>query len=86
MTQTLRMRIRHLLVKYIFHEHIFSDLFCLVQFPCRFEIKPIEAPFAIIFFQTCVCFGMFYCRLFIISRFRVDLDPGSENLEEKRFR
>jgi hypothetical protein len=30
MTQTLRVRIRSLLVKYIFHENIFSDLFCLV--------------------------------------------------------
>jgi len=30
MTHTLRMRIRPLLVKYIFNEDIFSDLFCLV--------------------------------------------------------
>ena len=32
MTHTLRMRIRPLLVKYIFNEDIFSDLFCLVYF------------------------------------------------------
>jgi hypothetical protein len=32
MTQTLRMRIRPLLVKYIFHENIFTDLFCFVLF------------------------------------------------------
>jgi hypothetical protein len=47
MTETFRMRIWPLLVKYIFPENVFSDLFWLVLFHFRFEIQPIAAPAAI---------------------------------------